>query len=97
MIYIFRSLGLAIPPRIRFLQRMEQKRQLSNNNTEEKKPLTVNNELNDINEEINDCKDDEREIKSQSMNSIDFTLGIKINVDLWNYLFLLNECISFFV
>ena len=76
---------------------MEQKRQLSNNNTEEKKPLTVNNELNDINEEINDCKDDEREIKSQSMNSIDFTLGIKINVDLWNYLFLLNECISFFV
>ncbi|KOX75663.1 putative ATP-dependent RNA helicase DDX10 [Melipona quadrifasciata] len=69
-----RSLGLAIPPRIRFLQRMEQKRQLSNKNTEEKKPLTVNNELNDINEEVNDYKDDEQEIKSQSMDSIDFTL-----------------------
>ncbi|XP_043523949.1 probable ATP-dependent RNA helicase DDX10 [Frieseomelitta varia] len=69
-----RSLGLALPPRIRFLQRMEQKRQLSNKNTEEKKPLTVNNELNDINEEMNDCKDDEQEIKSQSMNSTDFTL-----------------------
>ncbi|KAK9297577.1 hypothetical protein QLX08_008794 [Tetragonisca angustula] len=69
-----RSFGLAIPPRIRFLQRMEQKRQLSNKNTEEKKPLTINNELNDINEGMNDCKDDEQEIKSQSMNSIDFTL-----------------------
>ncbi|KAK1127759.1 hypothetical protein K0M31_003247 [Melipona bicolor] len=69
-----RSLGLAIPPRIRFLQRMEQKRQLSNKNTEEKKPLTVNNELNDINEEVNDYKYDEQEIKSQSMDSIDFTL-----------------------
>lgn len=66
---------------------MEQKRQLSNNNTEEKKPLTVNNELNDINEEINDCKDDEREIKSQSMNSIDFTLGIKINVKTYGIIY----------
>lgn len=69
-----RSLGLAIPPRIRFLQRMEQKRQLSNKNTEEKKSLIVNNKLNDINEEVNNYKDDEQEIKSQSMDSIDFTL-----------------------
>ena len=87
MIHIFRSLGLAIPPRIRFLQRMEQKRQLSNKNTEEKKPLTINNELNDINEGMNDCKDDEQEIKSQSMNSIDFTLGIKINVTTYRIIY----------
>ena len=66
---------------------MEQKRQLSNKNTEEKKPLTINNELNDINEGMNDCKDDEQEIKSQSMNSIDFTLGIKINVTTYRIIY----------
>ncbi|OAD61872.1 putative ATP-dependent RNA helicase DDX10 [Eufriesea mexicana] len=78
-----RSLGLAIPPRIRFLQRMEQKRQQSNKFIEETTQLTVDSDLNhDRNEQINindsnynDYKDnEERGITSQTMNPNDFTL-----------------------
>ena len=49
-----RSLGLAIPPRIRFLQRMEQRRQSSNKNTVNREQIITNDKSNvDKDEEEN--------------------------------------------
>ncbi|CAK9798512.1 Probable ATP-dependent RNA helicase DDX10 [Anthophora plagiata] len=49
-----RSLGLAIPPRIRFLQRMEHKQQSVNKSSKGKEQSTVNDELNsDVHEQEN--------------------------------------------
>lgn len=69
-----RSLGLAIPPRIRFLQRMEQKRQSSNKNTEGKEKIITNNRLdNDVKEEnVSSHSDDDdymEKVKSQETNT----------------------------
>ncbi|XP_076236770.1 putative ATP-dependent RNA helicase DDX10 [Calliopsis andreniformis] len=70
-----RSLGLAIPPRIRFLQRMDQKRQSSNKNTENKEQAILNNMYTDANEEISSHSDDNdyrQNIQSQKTNTNDF-------------------------
>lgn len=102
MICIFRSLGLAIPPRIRFLQRLEQKKQLT---TEENKQIISHNELNcNINEQINieyyNHNDKEKEQKniSQTINLNDFTLGIKMIIDICRiiYFFYIYICSIFF-
>lgn len=89
LIYIFRSLGLAIPPRIRFLQRLEQKQQLTNQHIEDNKQIISHNEINcNINEQINieyyNHNDKEKEQKniSQTINLNDFTLGIKMIIDI---------------
>ncbi|XP_068980110.1 probable ATP-dependent RNA helicase DDX10 [Bombus flavifrons] len=72
-----RSLGLAIPPRIRFLQRMEQKQQPSDKNSEEMKQFTANDKLNcNVDEQISDYKEnkEEEEIRSQTMSPNNFAL-----------------------
>ncbi|XP_012170297.2 probable ATP-dependent RNA helicase DDX10 [Bombus terrestris] len=72
-----RSLGLAIPPRIRFLQRMEQKRQLFDKNSEKMKQFTANDKLNcNVDEQISDYKEnkEEKEIRSQTMSPNNFAL-----------------------
>ncbi|XP_060814768.1 probable ATP-dependent RNA helicase DDX10 [Bombus pascuorum] len=68
-----RSLGLAIPPRIRFLQRIEQK-QRSDKNSEKMKQFTANDKLNcNVDEQISDYKGNkEEEIRSQTMNPNNF-------------------------
>ncbi|XP_071875779.1 probable ATP-dependent RNA helicase DDX10 [Bombus fervidus] len=71
-----RSLGLAIPPRIRFLQRIEQK-QRSDKNSEKMKQFTANDKLNcNVDEQISDYKEnkEEEEIKSQTMSPNNFAL-----------------------
>ncbi|XP_050588920.1 probable ATP-dependent RNA helicase DDX10 [Bombus affinis] len=72
-----RSLGLAIPPRIRFLQRMEQKRQLFDKNSEKMKQFTANDKLNcNVDEQISDYKEnkEEEEIRSRTMSPNNFAL-----------------------
>lgn len=97
LICIFRSLGLAIPPRIRFLQRLEQKQQLINQHTEENKQIISHNKINcNINEQINieyyNHNDKEKEQKniSQTINLNDFTLGIKMIIDIYRIIFFLH-------
>ncbi|KOC64169.1 putative ATP-dependent RNA helicase DDX10 [Habropoda laboriosa] len=76
-----KSLGLAIPPRIRFLQRMEHKQQSFDKYTKEKGQLTVNDESNsDIHEQENANyhnhnahKEREEKITSQILNPNNFT------------------------
>lgn len=82
-------MGLAIPPRIRFLQRLEQKKQLTNQHIEENKQIISDSEINcNINEQINieyyNHNDKEKEQKniSQTINLNDFTLGIKMIIDI---------------
>ncbi|XP_006610839.1 probable ATP-dependent RNA helicase DDX10 [Apis dorsata] len=84
-----RSLGLAIPPRIRFLQRLEQKQQLTNQHIEDNKQIISHNEINcNINEQINieyyNHNDKEKEQKniSQTINLNDFTLDDSDNDDI---------------
>ncbi|XP_053980562.1 probable ATP-dependent RNA helicase DDX10 isoform X1 [Hylaeus volcanicus] len=60
-----RSLGLAIPPRIRFLQRMEQKRQSSTKKTEDKEQIIRNNEL------YNNIRQDQTSNLSEDNESIE--------------------------
>ncbi|XP_015437569.1 PREDICTED: probable ATP-dependent RNA helicase DDX10 [Dufourea novaeangliae] len=75
-----RSLGLAIPPRIRFLQRMEQKRQSYNKNIKNKQQVVTNNELdkgihkkNDPNfSDATELEENEENITDQKMNTNDF-------------------------
>lgn len=73
-----RSLGLAIPPRIRFLQRMEQKGQLSNKSIEGKQSVTNIESTNDENEKSivnynqNSDEESEKEVTSQTAISKDF-------------------------
>ncbi|XP_043595743.1 probable ATP-dependent RNA helicase DDX10 [Bombus pyrosoma] len=72
-----RSLGLAIPPRIRFLQRMEQKRQPSDKNSENMKQFTADDKLNcNVDVQISDYKEnkEEEEIRSQTMSPNNFAL-----------------------
>ncbi|XP_033363378.1 probable ATP-dependent RNA helicase DDX10 [Bombus vosnesenskii] len=72
-----RSLGLAIPPRIRFLQRMEQKRQPSDKNSEKMKQFTANDKLNcNVDEQISDYKEnkEEKEIRSPTISPNNFAL-----------------------
>lgn len=72
-----RSLGLAIPPRIRFLQRIEQKRQASDKNSEKMKQFTSNDKINcNVDEQISDYKEnkEEEEIRSQTMSPNNFAL-----------------------
>lgn len=108
LICIFRSLGLAIPPRIRFLQRLEQKQQLTNQHTEENKQIISHNKINcNINEQINieyyNHNDKEKEQKniSQTINLNDFTLGIKMIIDIYRIIFFLHTytyiCNFFFI
>ncbi|XP_076163167.1 putative ATP-dependent RNA helicase DDX10 isoform X2 [Ptiloglossa arizonensis] len=63
-----RSLGLAIPPRIRFLQRMEQKQSFNKNN-ENKQQIITNNELdNDINRvKTSNLSDDNYSMENEEM------------------------------
>lgn len=82
---ITRSLGLAIPPRIRFLQRMEQRRQSSNKNTVNRAQITTNNKSNvDKDEEENSSGSDsdeyvenEGKFISQKANKNEFAFGMK--------------------
>nr|XP_033192810.1 probable ATP-dependent RNA helicase DDX10 [Bombus vancouverensis nearcticus] len=72
-----RSLGLAIPPRIRFLQRMEQKRQPSDKNSEKMKQFTANDKLNcNVDGQISDYKEnkEEEEIRSPTISPNNFAL-----------------------
>ncbi|XP_003493771.1 probable ATP-dependent RNA helicase DDX10 [Bombus impatiens] len=72
-----RSLGLAIPPRIRFLQRMEQKRQPSDKNSEKMKQFTANDKLNcNVDGQITDYKEnkEEKEIRSPTISPNNFAL-----------------------
>lgn len=82
LICIFRSLGLAIPPRIRFLQRLEQKQQLINQHTEENKQIISHNKIN--------CNINEQKNISQTINLNDFTLGIKMIIDIYRIIFFLH-------
>ncbi|XP_017888498.1 probable ATP-dependent RNA helicase DDX10 [Ceratina calcarata] len=75
-----RSLGLAIPPRIRFLQRIDQKQRQSSNKNLEKRQIVTNTESkNDENEQRNiinynhsSDEENEEEIASQTAISNDF-------------------------
>ncbi|XP_076754683.1 putative ATP-dependent RNA helicase DDX10 [Xylocopa sonorina] len=77
-----RSLGLAIPPRIRFLQRIQQKLQLSNENIEDEKQFPINNKPeSDVNEQTdinyyrhNDFEKNEKNITSEIINPDKFTI-----------------------
>ncbi|CAL7951587.1 unnamed protein product [Xylocopa violacea] len=77
-----RSLGLAIPPRIRFLQRMQQKLQTSSGNKEDEEQFTINNKAeSNVNEQTdtnyysrNDFEKNEKNITSQIINPDKFAV-----------------------
>ncbi|XP_043262724.1 probable ATP-dependent RNA helicase DDX10 isoform X2 [Colletes gigas] len=66
-----RSLGLAIPPRIRFLQRIEQKQRSSTKNVGNEEQIITHNELeNDINQEkTSDMSDDNDSMENVKTNT----------------------------
>ncbi|CAK9816338.1 Probable ATP-dependent RNA helicase DDX10 [Anthophora quadrimaculata] len=65
-----RSLGLAIPPRIRFLQRMEHKQQSVDKSSKGKEQSTVNNESNsDIHEQENSNNHNTYEERKEKVTS----------------------------
>ncbi|XP_076278110.1 putative ATP-dependent RNA helicase DDX10 [Lasioglossum baleicum] len=77
-----RSLGLAIPPRIRFLQRLDKKRQSSNKNLEDKEPV-INHKSNNYKHKENKFKstsdegseEDEGSIENHKTKANKFTFG----------------------